>query len=55
MTGGVLPLDDGGKMAWRRVGDAADFTLVPQLLYRDCGTAVGAQHGRMVCGSVASA
>lgn len=59
-TGSVLPLDDSGKMAWPKVGDAAVFTLVPpswsaEAVARLPERRAAFHRSGMVCGSVASA
>lgn len=56
-TGGVLPLDDNGKRAWPRAGDAADFTLVSascsaEAVARLPERSAAFHRGRMVFGSV---
>lgn len=56
-TGGVLPLDDSGKRAWPKVGDAAAFTLVPascsaEAVARLPERSATFHRGRMVFGSV---
>lgn len=59
-TGGVLPLDDAGKQAWPKAGDAADFTLVNASCSAEAVARLPARtatfrQGRMVYGSVGQA
>lgn len=59
-TGGVLPLDDEGRRAWRKVGDDAGFTLVGASCSAEAVARVPARgatfhQGRMVYGSVGKA
>lgn len=59
-TGGVLPLTDKGERAWPKVGDAADFTLVPascsaEAVARLPERSATFHRGRMVFGGVGAA
>ncbi|HEV7317865.1 MAG TPA: amidohydrolase family protein [Ensifer sp.] len=56
-TGGILPLDDQGKRAWPKVGDAASFTLAAASCSAEAVARVSARsatfhRGRLVAGAV---
>ena len=59
-TGGVLPLDDGGKRSWPKAGDDAAFTLVPASCSAEAVARLPVRvatfhQGRLVYGSVGQA